>query len=61
MMAPSENMTGLGYKKILTRRSSNFVHYLSPPGGNIIEPFFFLFSQYLISFVRFTEVVACRV
>ena len=30
-----ENMTALGYKKkILTRRSSNFVHYLSPPAAN---------------------------
>ena len=27
-------MTGLGYKKILTRRSSNLVNYLSPPAGN---------------------------
>ena len=24
-------MMGLGYKKILTRRSSNLIHYLSPP------------------------------
>ena len=32
---PTCYMTGLGYKKkILTRRSSNLVHYLSPPAGN---------------------------
>ena len=62
-MAPSENMTGLGYKKILTRRSSNFVHYLSPPAGNIIEPFFFSFSLsilfHLLDLLRSSR-VACE-
>ena len=49
-------MMDLGYKKkILTRRSSNLV----PPAGN--NQWTLFFSQYLVSFVRFTEVVACHV
>ena len=38
---------GLGYKRILTRRSSNVVHYLSPLARKqSLNP---LFSQYLVS------------
>ena len=38
---------GLGYKRILTKRSSNLVHYLSPLARKqSMNP---LFSQYLVS------------
>ena len=47
-------MTGLGYKK----NSDQEVFLCHRLLETINEPFF---SQYLVSFVRFTEVVACRV
>ena len=48
------DMTGLGYKK--NSDQEVFLCHRLPETVN--EPFF---SQYLVSFVRFTEVVACRV
>ena len=51
-------MTGLGYKKILTRRSSNLVHYLSPPAGKnpAMKPFFSLSVLfYLLDLLRLSR------